>query len=491
MWSNEPTAHMSAFSKHAPSGILVGIALMLSTACKSDTTGTNTTNTPSGIVASMQVVSGQGQSATESTELPNPLVVKVVDSLGKAVSGQLVNFRVVAGGGSMFAGASITNAQGLAQDRWTLGPATADSQVAEARAVDNNTGAPIVFARFLAVAVALATPALAVSAGEFHTCALKQDGAASCWGYNPYGAIGDGTTTDRSTPTAVMGGLTFATINVSGRHSCATTASNAGYCWGENDDGEVGDGTQANRVIPTSIHGPSFFSLAAGDYNHTCGLAGDSTAYCWGNLSVINYGLTPTNVTTIKFVTISSGGEHVCALTSAGAACCWGESQSGEIGDSTIGTSYKPPTTVHGGLQFSRIAAGNGHTCALDRTGGLYCWGYGTTLTPQQVASPVQFTELTSGWYHNCALTSDGTAYCWGDNQYGELGDSTNTNQPTPVRVKGNHVFREISGGARHTCAIDDHSAVYCWGSNQFGELGDGTQLDRLVPTAARPLAGS
>ncbi len=126
--------------------LTIMLAAALLSACGESTS-------PSGhqIAALMQIVSGDAQQAVVGTELANPLVVKVLDSAGAAVSGQLVNFRVVSGGGSVFAGSSITNTAGLAQERWTLGTSTADSQRVEARAVDNVTGAPLTFAVFKAV----------------------------------------------------------------------------------------------------------------------------------------------------------------------------------------------------------------------------------------------------------------------------------------------------------------------------------------------------
>jgi hypothetical protein len=129
--------------------VLGGVAY----AC-SDTTG------PSRIPASMEIVSGQGQSGTAGAELPNPLVARVLTSSGQPVPGQIVNFRVLKGGGSVFAGAAVTNNDGLAQERWTLGKSVPDSQVVEARAVDASTGAPLVFATFVATALAGAPVAL-------------------------------------------------------------------------------------------------------------------------------------------------------------------------------------------------------------------------------------------------------------------------------------------------------------------------------------------
>jgi alpha-tubulin suppressor-like RCC1 family protein len=425
------------------------------------------------------------------------LVVKVLSADGNPVAGQLVNFRVIAGGGSMFAGSSITNKDGISQDRWTLGPVTADSQVAEARAVDNTTGNPIVFARFRANIAS--APALDVAAAEFHTCAVNQANRASCWGMNPYGPIGDGTTIDRYVPTPVIGGIKFTAVAALARFSCAIAIDAAPYCWGDNDQGEVGDGTTAGRRAPTPVIGGLHLrAITAGAYAHTCGLTVDSTAFCWG----INFGSSPVNLGTTRFAAISSGGNHSCAITAAGAAYCWGINSNGEFGNGTTNSTFSAAfTPVSGGLQFQRISAGSGHTCALTTAGKAYCWGYnfkgevgdggGSNRTsPTPVSTALSFEEITTGWYTSCGLIAGGAAYCWGDNEYGQLGDGTASDRSTPVAVVGGHSFRKISGGGHHTCAIETGTTanLYCWGENRFGELGDGTQADHNVPTLVKAL---
>jgi hypothetical protein len=95
---------------------------------------------------SFNIVSGDGQSALANTELADPLVVQVVNERGRAVRDQIVNFRVVAGGGSVFAGTSLTNADGIAKEWWTLGASGAQS--VEVRAVNPATGEKQVFATF-------------------------------------------------------------------------------------------------------------------------------------------------------------------------------------------------------------------------------------------------------------------------------------------------------------------------------------------------------
>jgi hypothetical protein len=106
---------------------------------------------PRGTLA-MRVVSGDGQAAIAGTELAQPLVAQVLRD-GAPVEEQVVNFRVTAGGGDVFAGVAITGADGIVQERWILGPVPGSPQRVEARAVDNRTGEPLTFAVFTATAL--------------------------------------------------------------------------------------------------------------------------------------------------------------------------------------------------------------------------------------------------------------------------------------------------------------------------------------------------
>jgi len=124
--------------------------------------------------------------------------------------------------------------------------------------------------------------AIGVSAGGEHTCALTSAGGAKCWGWN-YGALGDGTETNRHTPVGVTGlarGVTA--ISAGGFHTCALTSTGRVKCWGDNMYGELGDGTQNDRLRPVDVSG-----LSSG----------------------------------VTAITVDDG--HVCALTSAGAVMCW------------------------------------------------------------------------------------------------------------------------------------------------------------------------
>ena len=89
-----------------------------------------------------------------------------------------------------------------------------------------------------------------VTVGD-HSCGMKKDGVLWCWGSNQAGALGDGTTKDKSIPVKVLGSMTWLSISVSGLHSCGVNKNGTLWCWGENNHGQLGDGTKVMKNLPT------------------------------------------------------------------------------------------------------------------------------------------------------------------------------------------------------------------------------------------------
>lgn len=124
-----------------------------------------------------------------------------------------------------------------------------------------------------------------VSAGYAHSCAIATSGAAYCWGLNEEGQLGDGTTTQRTTPAPVAGGLTFVRISAGLEHACALTAAGEVYCWGDNTWGQLGDGGASDQAAPVAVAAPggaTWAWVSAGE-NHTCGVTTEGVAFCWGD----------------------------------------------------------------------------------------------------------------------------------------------------------------------------------------------------------------
>lgn len=107
----------------------------------------------------------------------------------------------------------------------------------------------------------LTLPVRAFSTGLVHTCMLQEDGAATCAGWNAYGQLGDGTTSNRSRPVAVSG-LAAASVIVaangmgSAGHTCAIVDGGL-QCWGKNSYGQLGDNTYVQRTSPVAIVQPT------------------------------------------------------------------------------------------------------------------------------------------------------------------------------------------------------------------------------------------
>ena len=127
---------------------------------------------------------------------------------------------------------------------------------------------------------------VSVTAGTSHTCGLTATGAAYCWGQNLVGQLGNGAIEpNRTTPVAVAGGLTFASISAGGEggdHTCGVTTVEI-YCWGDNRFGQLGDGTTTDRSSPVLVSGGLGFESVSAGALHTCARTKQlGVVYCWG-----------------------------------------------------------------------------------------------------------------------------------------------------------------------------------------------------------------
>ncbi len=145
----------------------------------------------------------------------------------------------------------------------------------------------------------------AISAGDSFTCGVTGTGAAYCWGDGRQGTLGDGTLRVSAVPVAVAGGLTFKAISAGVSHVCGLTTGGSAYCWGANLLGETGNPAFAADVLtPTAVAGGlTFATILAGD-GHTCGLTTGGVAYCWGGNSFgeLGDGTTTTRSTPVRVV---------------------------------------------------------------------------------------------------------------------------------------------------------------------------------------------
>ncbi len=360
-----------------------------------------------------------------------------------------------------------------------------------------------------AVAAAAPLSFLQVTGGGLHSCGVATDNRAYCWGENHYGQLGDGTFSDardRVRPGAVVGGLEFVQLSLTGAHTCGVTTDRRLYCWGMNFYGQLGDGSSQHQSSPVAVAGNRQFRSVEVGQHYTCALSyPDNQAYCWGENSSGQLGDGTRTARSVPvavrggraFRSLSAGYTHTCAVTMTYKTFCWGTNSNGQLGDGTL-SNRNQPGLVAGGQLFKQVSAGEFHTCAVTTTAQAFCWGEGNRgqigdgtneqrLKPKAVAGGLTFDRLSAGFRHTCGETSGNQLYCWGSNRYGQLGDGTTVFRRTPVAVAGGLPFKQVGAGTYHTCGKTSGDVAYCWGRNDVGQVGDGTTTQRLraTPVAA------
>ena len=360
-----------------------------------------------------------------------------------------------------------------------------------------------------------------MSVGYSHTCAILDNGDLKCWGSDQYGQLGDGgsntnTNAPSSTPIDLGSGRTAVAVSAGDLHTCAILDNGDLKCWGRDNYGQLGDGgsnTNTNAPSSTAINlgtGRTAVAVDAGDL-HTCAILDNGDLKCWGwdSKGQLGDGGSNTNTnapssTAINLgtgrtaVAVAVGYSHTCAILDNGDLKCWGLDNYGQLGDGGSNTDTNAPSSTPIDLGSGRTAvavdAGKLHTCAILDNGDLKCWGLddkgqlgdGGSNTNTNAPSSTAINLGTGrtavaasvGYYHTCAILDNGDLKCWGSDQYGQLGDggsNTDTNAPSSTAINlGTGRTAVAVATADHTCAILDNGEAKCWGYDASGQLGDG-----------------
>ncbi|HVQ88493.1 MAG TPA: chromosome condensation regulator RCC1 [Actinomycetes bacterium] len=369
----------------------------------------------------------------------------------------------------------------------------------------------------LGVQVAIgATPASAVSygtatkisAGGYQACAITPSHHLKCWGDNDYGQLGIGSDlSDQLKPVTVPNLDNVMHVSVGDYNTCAILKGGKLKCWGYNDYGAVGDGTTHERHLPTQVNGltSGVKSVSVGEY-HACALLTSGKVKCWGDNSDGAVGVgtsgdvykSPKVVDNIKQATQVSAGYYYSCATVNGHAKCWGYNGDGELGDKSVQDKYSPVQVFGLTSGVKQVIAGYYTTCALLKGGKLKCWGYnyygevGTGVSGNEYHRPVQVVGMTSGvsavdtdYYFTCAA-QNGHAKCWGDDQYNQLGDGATDPRDVPRQVSGlTSGVTDVDISFYTGCALLKSGAEKCWGWNGEGEVGIDSGNDQ-IPTPKR-----
>lgn len=372
---------------------------------------------------------------------------------------------------------------------YTTAPVVVGDEAAQFTvAVTNSTGTTTSSAAVLTISN-LPIPVIQLAAGGSHSAALKADGTVWSWGYTGYGLMGVGSqAVTQGVPTRAKNtdGTTFAGvsgISAGTFHTVAVKADGTVWAWGTNQSGALGDGSTTARGNPVQVKdslGIPFtnaIQVSAREI-HTLALKSDGSVWAWGDnrASVLGDGTTATRLNPVPVlaagggvftgvVAIAAGTSHSMALRTDGTVWTWGTDYFGfgRLGNGTTGTVAAAPVRVE--------------------------------VTPGVALANV--LSIAAGYDHSLAITSDGTAYAWGFNTNGTLGDGTTTSRSRPAVVKdlaGNALTAivAVAAGNRFSMYLKSDGTVWASGINNVGQLGDNTTAAfQINPTLVKTAAGS
>ena len=329
----------------------------------------------------------------------------------------------------------------------------------------------------------------AISVGAAHACALTAEGAAYCWGKNTNGQLGDSTDTDRPEPTAVSGGLHFKSISAGGTHTCGISTDHIPYCWGDNEHGQLGNGTRVPANYPFRVAGDNMMTLLVAGPQHTCGTMKhwdkEGMALCWGknvdgqigDMSTETSSLPQRPFGVIRYVSLALGERHTCGATREGRVFCWGDNKRGQLGNGSATESRVPfIARINRRNDFTQVAAGAGHTCALSGTGDVLCWGENTAgqvgnggkggrvLSPAGLKEATGVAAIYAAGNATCAQRVDGTWTCWGSNESGLFGAPDLPGSKAPAPAFAGVSFSAFSLGVGGGCGARPDQPAVCWG---------------------------
>jgi hypothetical protein len=289
------------------------------------------------------------------------------------------------------------------------------------------------------------TKVVSIDAGFLRSCAVDDLGDVACWGRDEVDIITD----LNDVPPSVQGSAV--NVSVGETHACAVDEDGTVQCWGYGNFGQLD--------VPPALADVTQLAVTWNG-SHACALTGTGQVSCWGT--------GPANMPTLvgPVEQISAGATVNCAIQSNGAVACWGAPPA---------RSTPPPLLT----PASHIDSGNLYSCAIDG-GFLSCWGdlggwdFGQTTAPAGLGA---VTHVSVGMGHTCAIDMTGEVTCWGafcgltpsgssfDCPEDAVGTRPVINTPT---LGGRATL--LTSSASHTCALNEHGSATCWGTNQFGQ---------------------
>ena len=311
---------------------------------------------------------------------------------------------------------------------------------------------------------------------------IDTQGDLWAWGYNRFGQLGDGTRENRMTPVRVMQSTKFSRLAAS---SSVAAVDENGDVWSIYDPYSSSDSAptkvaEAMNITDIAVYNSEIVVLDENGTVWSMDRNGKTQALLEGK-PIVEIGL--------GGGTGISGGMRTSyfARTQSGDLWVWGANYHGQLG---IGSCAETATPVEvTGYRIAELSPGRQFTVAVDADGKLLAWGTGDifgngihsySVLPEKVMQPSEYVHIASA-LHTLAIDADGKLWTWGRNNYGQLGDGTQTSRTAPEQIMPGTRFLDVAAGNSHSVAIDADGQLWAWGSNQYGQVGDGSIEDEIA----------
>lgn len=314
-----------------------------------------------------------------------------------------------------------------------------------------------------------------ISAGCGFSTGVKTDGTLWTWGNNTCGILGDGTTNSRSSPGTTFGcGTNWCLVSAGYNHTLALQKDGILWAWGCGASNQLGNGSLTNRSEPSLVIGGHTWKTAKAGGAWSLAIKSDGSLWEWGGsrgatgccpLTVFGGGFNWCDIdvtrSTAGSTLVSAGG-----IKTDGTLWTWGYNNNGQLGNGSTTCRSSPGTVAGGGTNWCQVASGAGFMAAIKTDGTLWTWGrnsngqlgIGTSGAGVDRSSPgttvgggTNWCLVSAGYNEAVAVKTDGTLWRWGYTSGAPLGGPVSS----PVTVVGGLTnWYKVSVNRNHALGI-------------------------------------
>lgn len=224
------------------------------------------------------------------------------------------------------------------------------------------------------VQIGALTTWLNIASGYAATIATKTDGTMWSWGAGGYGQLGLGNVTYYSSPKQIGALTNWSSGSIGGRYfSSAVKTDGTLWAWGDATYGQLGQGNTTNTSSPVQIGALTTWSKASNGSSAMLAIKTDNSLWAWGRgLSFGQLGLgnttdyySPKQVGSLyNWLSISCGKYQSFSTKTDGTLWAWGRNNAGQLGLGNT-TNYSSPKQIGASTAWLKIAAGYQQTFGI------------------------------------------------------------------------------------------------------------------------------